>query len=137
MLCTKGPQLILSYQDECKTDGWNDDGPREYGQIKPVNLADQVVCVTADESASHGPQHTLSVADCSDYNGGILNQQWFYANYVSDGDLTPRVELTLEGNPANPSDLTTFGSTDGIVGVQPLNSPSPLSVALFDVTISS
>lgn len=81
----------------------------------------------------------ISIAPCGSYNGGILEKQWFYANYVDDGDLSPRVELTFEGYPGNSSRLDTYGEQvdDQRVYAQVLNTPSPMSIALFNVAIIS
>ncbi|CAO1628823.1 unnamed protein product [Parajaminaea phylloscopi] len=127
--------------DECKTDGWNDE-VKEYGQIKPLDTAGGYTCVTAASEPNYAQINPLNIQQCGDYNGGVLNQQWFYANYIGGGDnLAPRVEFTLTGNPNDPSRLTTFGRTqdsDGaVVGAEPLNSPVPTTMALFDVEIVS
>ncbi|CAO1615406.1 unnamed protein product [Parajaminaea phylloscopi] len=134
--------------DECQTDGWNGDGTQEYGQIKPL---DQVYsCLTTDADpykGQGGPEafYPLTVQNCGANNdaGSILERQWFYANYIdTPGDqLSPRVEFTFKGDPKNPSSLTTFEERSAednyLVGAEALDTPSPLSLALFDVNIVS
>lgn len=131
--------------DECVTSGWND-AIKEYGQIKPVDTPGPPLCVTVDkdgydDETGYEALHAMSIKGCGANNdaGSPLEQQWFYANYISDGDFTPRIDFTFTGNPNNASQLTTFGETGDangwIVGAEALDSPVPLSLSLFNVTV--
>lgn len=141
-LVSSSPQLFQ--YDECRTGDWNvDSPPREYGQVKPVSLADSTKCVTAaSEGGGDGETHRLYVADCGSFDGGILQWQWFYANYIQEREgKGPFVVLTLTGNPNSPNELPAVSQVESSVpnsiGVRADGSPSPISLALFGVEINS
>lgn len=79
--------------DICTTDGWNVDGQR-YGQLKPSDMQQNgPMCITG-EYGQGDKDASLLVEACGDYNGGVLQHQWFHLPYEEEVD-----NFVLTGNP--------------------------------------
>lgn len=91
--------------DVCTTEGWNVDGEL-YGQVKLEN--DNYNCFTVTDA--EGPSTTINVQPCGDFNGGLLESQWFKGEWDGQGGF----HVIPSGNPndtpnTRPHTLFTYG----------------------------
>jgi hypothetical protein len=80
--------------DTCTTEGWNSDS-MVLGQFKPEG--DNYNCFTLIDSSERPTK--VNVQPCGDYNGGILENQWFQGSFDDQGGF----HVTYSGNPNDES----------------------------------
>ncbi|PWN38572.1 uncharacterized protein FA14DRAFT_177834 [Meira miltonrushii] len=119
--------------DECTTSGWNQ-SPKEFGQLKYVNLGDYKAVTAKPVASDKG--HALHIQNAASSNNGLLERQWWYADWLNDKSGGEYVTLQLSGNPndANQDYNLPNADIDYDGHVTATSSYTGFTYTLFDIT---